>query len=137
MVSTTAYSRAARDMRVAPLSPAQQALWLADRLSPAGGAHTIAVALLLHGPLDVAVLERSLLEVVRRHETLRTIFQERDGKFVQIVVAPPPRILRIVDLEALAPAARRRTVGRLSVEESGVPFDLARGPLLRVTLVRV
>ncbi|HEX5871728.1 MAG TPA: amino acid adenylation domain-containing protein, partial [Longimicrobium sp.] len=68
-----------------PLSFGQERLWFLDRVEPGKAAYNVAAAARLSGPLDVPVLERALGEIVRRHETLRTTFQERGGSAVQII----------------------------------------------------
>ena len=118
------------------LSFAQQRLWFVDQLEP-GPAYNIPFALRLRGALDVRVLARTLDEVARRHETLRTVFPVVDGEPVQQVMPPAPRILPLVDLSALSPDAREREARRLAAEEALRTFDLARGPLMRVTLLRL
>ncbi len=118
-----------------PLSFAQQRLWLVDRLEPGSAAYNMPYALRLRGALDVAALRASLDALVRRHETLRTTFEERDGQPVQVVRGPAPVALTAVDLRGVREAGRE--AARLAGEEALRPFDLARGPLLRSTLLRL
>ncbi|HEX8696157.1 MAG TPA: amino acid adenylation domain-containing protein, partial [Longimicrobium sp.] len=121
-----------------PLSFAQQRLWFLDRLEPGSAVYNVPVALRLAGELDAAGLAWALTEVVRRHEVLRTTFGAgADGEPVQVVHAPVPVRLPVVDLSALDEAAREALAGRLAREEAARPFDLARGPVLRGTLLRV
>ncbi|HEU0076774.1 MAG TPA: amino acid adenylation domain-containing protein, partial [Longimicrobiaceae bacterium] len=119
-----------------PLSFAQQRLWLVDRLEPGSAAYNMPYALRLRGALDVAALRRSLDALVERHETLRTSFAEHDGGPVQVVHAPAPVALPLVDLRGLSDEVREGEARRLADEEAQRPFDLARGPLLRCTLLR-
>src|SRR5205085_12208688 len=74
-----------------PLSFAQQRLWILDQLQPHSPAYNIFVAVRLIGPLDLVALARSLDEIVRRHEALRTTFATLDGQQVQVIAAPRPR----------------------------------------------
>jgi amino acid adenylation domain-containing protein len=120
-----------------PLSFAQQRLWFVDRLEPGSTAYNTPAVLRLRGRLDRAVLARSLDEVVRRHEALRTSFPVVDGEPVQAVAPAAPLPLPVVDLAALPADAREREAGRLAREEAARPFDLERGPLLRATLLRL
>jgi amino acid adenylation domain-containing protein len=120
-----------------PLSFAQERLWFLDRLSPGSSAYNEPFALRLDGDLDADALERSLLEIVRRHESLRTVFPEVDGRPVQAVQAPPPAALPRIDLSAFSPEERERELHRLRDEQAGQGFDLRRGPLLRLALVRL
>ncbi|MEW5925850.1 MAG: amino acid adenylation domain-containing protein [Gemmatimonadota bacterium] len=120
-----------------PLSSAQQRLWLVDRLQPGTAAYNLPAALRLRGRLDARTLEAALGEIVRRHESLRTVFLERGGEPLQAVLPPAPLPLPLVDLGALAEEARERELLRLAGEETARPFDLERGPLLRSALVRL
>ncbi|MCY1045105.1 non-ribosomal peptide synthase/polyketide synthase, partial [Corallococcus sp. bb12-1] len=127
----------ARDGRAFPLSFAQQRLWFLDQMEPGSPFHNIATAVRMDGPLDVAVLERCFQHLARRHEALRTTFRsEADGP-VQVLAGDTSLTLERVDLEALPPAERERESARLTAEESLKPFDLARGPLMRATLLRL
>ncbi|MEW5931824.1 MAG: condensation domain-containing protein, partial [Gemmatimonadota bacterium] len=120
-----------------PVSFAQQRLWVVDRLDPGSPAYNMPAALRLRGVLDTAALRASLDALVRRHEALRTTFAERGGVPVQVVHPAAPVELVELDLGALPEAEREAEAGRLAVAEALRPFDLARGPLLRSTLVRL
>ncbi|MBV9774929.1 MAG: amino acid adenylation domain-containing protein, partial [Gemmatimonadetes bacterium] len=119
-----------------PLSFAQQRLWFIDRLEPGSPSYNMPFPLRLRGALDVRALGRALAELVRRHESLRTVFTLVDGEPVQVIQPVGPRVLPTVDLSGLPEDAREAELGRLSAAESMRPFDLSRGPLLRSTLVR-
>ncbi|HEX7240625.1 MAG TPA: amino acid adenylation domain-containing protein, partial [Longimicrobiaceae bacterium] len=123
--------------RPLPLSFAQQRLWFIDRLQPGSSAYNMPSALGLTGPLDPRLLERVLAGVVRRHESLRTVFATVDGEPVQTVHAAAPPAVPSVDLRGLPDGPRAEEVRRLAAEEAQRPFDLAAGPLLRTTLVRL
>ncbi len=120
-----------------PLSFAQQRLWFIDQLEPGSPLYNVPVALQVEGPLDPRVLERSLSEIVGRHETLRTTFAAVEGTPVQIIHPRSPFVLPVVDLAGLPESRRAALARRLAEEEAGRPFDLARGPLLRALLVRL
>ncbi|KFA88774.1 peptide synthetase [Archangium violaceum Cb vi76] len=120
-----------------PLSFAQQRLWFLEQLDPQNAAYNEAVTVRVEGVLDVAVLERCLLEVVRRHMGLRTTFRAEDGKPVQ-VISPEVRLpLARVDLTGLSGSARAEAVSRIAGEEALRPFALVSGPPLRVSLMRL
>ncbi len=123
--------------RPLPLSFAQQRLWFVDRLEPGSPAYNMPYPLRLRGALDARALERSLAEIVLRHEALRTRFDTAGGEPVQVVDPAGPVALPLRDLRALPEAAREAEVRRLVTEEALRPFDLARGPLLRALLVRL
>ncbi|MET0396761.1 MAG: amino acid adenylation domain-containing protein, partial [Longimicrobiaceae bacterium] len=131
-------ARVPRDMLDGlPLSFAQQRLWLVDRIDPDSPAYNMPYAMRLRGVLDTAALRASLDALVRRHETLRTTFAERGGAPVQVIHPPAPVALVELDLRELPEAERQTRAERLAAEEAMRPFDLARGPLLRSTLLRL
>jgi len=120
-----------------PLSFAQERLWFLDQMEPGCPAYNVPAAFRLTGPLDVAALERSLNEIVRRHEALRTTFVAIEGRPTQII-APNLRIsMPVTDLGALPQAARESEMRRLTMEDAQRPFDLALGPLLRARVLRL
>ncbi|HEX6037416.1 non-ribosomal peptide synthetase [Longimicrobium sp.] len=120
-----------------PLSFAQQRLWYLHQLEPDGSAYHMASAFRLRGPLDAGALAGALSALARRHEALRTVFPAPDGRPVQDIRPPSPVPLSRVGLDGLPPAAREAQLGRLARAEAARPFDLAAGPLLRATLVRM
>ncbi|HVR95001.1 MAG TPA: amino acid adenylation domain-containing protein [Thermoanaerobaculia bacterium] len=124
-----------RDGRDLPLSFSQQRLWFLDQLEPASPAYNIPLAVRLTGALSIGLLGRIFAEVVRRHEALRTTFASRDGRPVQVIAPALGLELPVIDLSGLA---ERETPAReLAAEEARRPFDLQRGPLLRLALVRL
>lgn len=119
------------------LSFAQQRLWVFDQLEPGSTAYNNTYGVRLAGPLDVAALERTLGEILRRHEVLRTSYAVEGGRAVQRVAPAQPPRLPIVDLGALGERERERELQTLSRRELMNPFDLACGPVLRALLVRL
>ncbi|HEU0077529.1 MAG TPA: condensation domain-containing protein, partial [Longimicrobiaceae bacterium] len=120
-----------------PLSFAQQRLWLVDRLEPGSAAYNMPVALRLRGRLDAAALRASLDALARRHEVLRTTFAERGGEPLQVVHPPAPVPLPVLDLRGVPSRARVPQAEGVAEAEARRPFDLARGPLLRSSLLRL
>jgi len=120
-----------------PLSFAQQRLWFLDQLAPGNLFYNIPMAVRLKGRLDVAALERSLNEIVRRHEPLRTTFETVRGKPVQVIAPELILPLPVVDLTDLPEAEREVEAQRRAQEEVRQPFDLAEGPLLRAQLLKL
>src|ERR1051325_1054203 len=121
-----------------PLSFAQQRLWFIDQLEPNSSIYNIPAALRLKGALEVDALRRCLNEIVRRHESLRTTFNI--GPDLQPLQSIAPRlelILRVEDLSGKPETEREAQVVRLASEEAQRPFDLSRGPLIRVRLLRL
>ncbi len=119
------------------LSFAQEQLWLLDQLAPGMAAYNIPKAFRLYGPLDVTSLTQSLQEIIRRHEALRTTFTAEDGRPLQIIASTLPLTLSTVDLRGLPAAEREAKAQRLAIEEAQQPFNLQRGPLLRVTILQL
>ncbi|MET0396875.1 MAG: amino acid adenylation domain-containing protein [Longimicrobiaceae bacterium] len=120
-----------------PLSFAQQRLWFIQRMEPASAAYNLPFPLRLRGALDPRTLRRALTEIVRRHEALRTVFRDTGGDPEQVVLPPAPFPVPAVDLSGLAEPDREREAVRVAAREMLRPFDLERGPLLRVQVVRV
>lgn len=119
-----------------PASFAQQRLWFLDQLEGAGSAYHMPVALRLRGTLNPQALVDSLAAVVRRHEVLRSRFETVDGApLLRADVAVPP--MDVVDLSGLPADERAAELERRIHEHAAAPFDLARGPLFRATLLRL
>jgi amino acid adenylation domain-containing protein len=121
----------------AVLSFGQERLWFLDLLQPESPFYNIPLLLRLAGRQDLPAFVRSVREIVRRHETLRTTFVSISSGPRQVVAQERPVAVPIVDLRPLPTAAREAEARRLAVAEAGRPFDLARGPLLRTTFVRL
>ena len=120
------------------LSFSQQRLWFLDQLEPESCAYNLCSAFELLGRLDVPALEWSFNEIVKRHEALRTVFKSVNGQPFQNLLPSMTITLSVVDLrDIVSQTERESAVSRLSNAESLRPFDLVRGPLLRVTLLRV
>jgi hypothetical protein len=120
-----------------PLSFAQQGLWFLDRLEPTNLAYNIPVACRLTGMLNISVLERSLNEIVRRHEVLRTTFSIVNEQPIQIIAPSLTLPLPVVDLRGVPETEREVEARRIATEEAQKPFNLAVNPLLRATLLRL
>jgi amino acid adenylation domain-containing protein len=119
-----------------PLSFAQRRLWFLDRLDrQAGAAYHVNVALRLSGALNVEALRRAIARIVERHEVLRTRFELVDDEPVQRICAEALFVLATRDLAGAAdPDAEAH---RLAREQAAAPFDLAAGPLVRASLLRL
>jgi amino acid adenylation domain-containing protein len=122
--------------RQMPLSFAQQRLWIVQQLDPASAAFNIPMAVRLQGRLDLAAVAWSFTEIHRRHEVLRTTFIEAGRHPVQrIAEAADPRVV-LIDLQSVPEEGRSGVVDELVRDELVRPFDLERGPLQRIVLVR-
>jgi amino acid adenylation domain-containing protein len=120
-----------------PLSYAQQRMWLMQELAPESRAYHLAGAMELWGALDGEALRRAFLDVMARHDILRTRFPTRDeGTPVAVVEDRVDAPWELVDISTLADQAQEERVREIARERAGRRFDLERGPLVRVTLVR-
>ncbi|MCG6136137.1 MAG: condensation domain-containing protein, partial [Nostoc sp. LLA-1] len=129
--------RQSRDFNYFPLSFAQQRLWFLSQLEPNNPFYNQPTALRLTGQLNIAILEQSLKEIIRRHETLRTTFAIVNGQPVQVINPAIDLTLPIVDLQTLSPEIQEQEVRKLAAQEAQQPFNLEQGPLLRVTILRL
>ncbi|MEA2602728.1 MAG: hypothetical protein QOF89_3720 [Acidobacteriota bacterium] len=120
-----------------PLSFAQQRLWFLQQLDPASLVYNVPAAIWFRVPLRPDVLERTLHEIVRRHEVLRTRFELRDGQPCQVIDPETRAPLPLVDLSALPSGSASRQAREIAREEARRRFDLGRGPLLRALLLRL
>jgi amino acid adenylation domain-containing protein len=121
----------------APISFAQQRLWFLDQLAPDNSFYNVPVAVRMQGRLDAQAFERSLDEIVVRHEALRTTFPAVDGQPTQSVAPTLPLALPVIDLRGFSQDERETQSRLLAAEEARRPFNLAKGPLLRVKLLRL
>lgn len=118
-----------------PLSFAQRRLWFIEHLEPA--VYHMPAAIRITGPLDHRVLSRSLNEIVRRHESLRTTFHLVDREPVQRIVESLEIEIPVIELSPAASQAREAELKRFIQSELRRPFNLGIGPLLRVFLIRM
>ena len=120
-----------------PVSLTQEGLWFLHQLEPESVNYNIYVVLRVRKPLDVGTLERSLNALVQRHDALRTIFGTQESKPVQIISPTLTIALLVHDLQHLPEYEREAEAQRLVSAEAQRPFDLAQGPLLHATLLRL
>jgi amino acid adenylation domain-containing protein len=121
----------------APLSFSQERLWFAAQWEPESAAYNITDAINIEGQLELDALEKSLNEIIRRHDILRTSFVTSDGEPVQRI-APEARLeIKLIDLQHLSATERDAETERTLSAESATAFDLSQSPLLRVVLIRL
>ena len=123
--------------RPVPLSFAQQRLFFLDKVVPRKSAYNIPIAVRIKGALDVEALLRSLHEIVRRHESLRTTFPVVDGAPVQQIADQPFVAPLMIDLQEFPDEEREARLRQITTDEARLHFELKRGPLLRTTLVQL
>lgn len=125
-----------RSPRASPaVSFTQQQVWLHTQLAPNAPLYNEVLILERTGALDRAALERSLCEINRRHEILRTTFPAVDGTVVPAVAEHQAVELRVTNLNSLPESYRQPELMRIATEEARRPFDLTNGPLLRARLL--
>lgn len=121
-----------------PLSYSQERLWFLEQLDLVKSAYHVPGMVRLNGELDDAALERSLMTIVARHESLRTRFEEFEGRGVQRIVGTADAFrLQREDFSDLPESKRAAAAERLTNYALEEPFDLRAGPLLRVRLIRL
>jgi hypothetical protein len=124
----------AEDSFPAPKWYFQQMSWVQNPWHPENFAYNYPLALRMRGPLDRSALERSLQEIVRRHQPLRSVFRIIEGRLIQIVLPPHSLPLPVMDLSNICEAGREAEALRLAVAEANRPFELSRDSLLRAKL---
>src|SRR4051812_9321860 len=108
-----------------PLSFAQERLWFLDQLEPGSAVYNVCQAVRLAGTLDLNALEKTLNEIVRRHEIMRTNFVAAEGRPVQLVAPGRPLPLTVVDLSAWRDGTGEEEMARRLQEEARRSFDLS------------
>ncbi|AUB41617.1 Glutamate-1-semialdehyde aminotransferase [Nostoc flagelliforme CCNUN1] len=120
-----------------PLSFAQQRLWFFTQLEPDSSAYNIPAAVRLTGKLNVSALSKSINEIIRRHEILRTTFTVVDGEPIQVIGNSHNFHFAVIDLQTLAEDEKQQEVLNLAALEAQKPFDLVKGPLIRASLIKL
>ncbi|MBE9004885.1 amino acid adenylation domain-containing protein [Fortiea sp. LEGE XX443] len=120
-----------------PLSFAQQRLWFLNQFEPNSPFYNIPAAVRLEGQLNLAALEQSFNEILRRHEVLRTNFQTVEGQAIAVISPTTQQLLTVIDLSELPSAQRETKVRQLALAEAQRPFNLEADTLLRVKLLRL
>ena len=120
-----------------PLSFSQQRLWFLNQLEEQSASYNLPSPIHLQGKLQITILEKAFREIVRRHEVLRTTFQNVNGSPVQKIVALTQFSIPIIDLQQLPEPEQSSEVKRLAIEEAQYTFDLSNGPLWRATLLKL
>jgi acyl carrier protein len=120
-----------------PLSFAQERLWFLHHLEPDSVAYSMPRSIRLKGVLRKDALQKTYVELARRHETLRTTFHSTAGNPVLRIAAEPNILFDTLDLRHLPEVEREAEVKRLSEEDARKPFDLRRGPLFRIRLFQL
>jgi len=120
-----------------PLSPAQEALWITERLNGRSDLYHLPQIVRIRGELNVDALARSLDTLVARHPCLRTALRETVDGIVQVVEPAAQAGLEVVEAAGRTADERERSLHDLLAAAATQPFDLSRPPLLRALLVRM
>lgn len=117
------------------LSSGQQRLWFLNQLDPDSGFYNLHAAFRLSGPVRTDALAAAVASLLKRHEILRSTIIMADGTPRLSVQLPQPVEIPVMELTQLEPAVREGEARRLAQEEVARPFDLSKGPLLRLLLM--
>lgn len=129
-------ARAPRDADI-PLSFSQESLWFLDQLNPGRTAYNISLRIHTTAEFDDATFQRSLNEVLRRHEILRTQFQNLDGLPKQIIRPPGDVPFAVVDLSGESIESRQRLVDQACQQETATPFRIDQDILIRARVLNL
>jgi non-ribosomal peptide synthetase component F/thioesterase domain-containing protein len=130
-------TRPEEELLAFPLSPGQHRMWLANEEWPGNPAYNASFRWTLEGPLDLSALQRSFNEIIGRHEVLRTTFGPVDGVVHQLVQPSLRLLIPVTDLRSGPPASIDERIEQICAAEAERSFNLERGPLIRVGLLRV
>jgi amino acid adenylation domain-containing protein len=125
------------DVFIFPASFAQRRLWFVDQLAPSAALYNVPLVFRLTGTLNRLAVEHSFNEIICRHETLRTTFEELDGQLVQVIAPRLTLSLPLLTFDTLPANDRQAAALDLVWQASQQPFDLSQGPLLRLMLLQL
>lgn len=120
---------------LASLSFAQQRLWFLQNLEPQSYTYNDSVCITLKGVLNLAILEKSFNEIIKRHEALRTNFEVREGQPVAIISSAKSVDLPVIDMSQIPANQRETQVNQLVLAQAQQPFDLKKDFLLRIKIL--
>ena len=120
-----------------PLSFAQERLWFLQELDSENAAYFVPRVIRMKGNLDIYLIERTFTEIIRRHEILRTTFPIVNGQPVQRIKPPYEFNIPVLDWSRMEKIKQEQKVTEFLSEEDRRPFDFEKGPLLRVTILKL
>jgi len=121
----------------APISYSQRKYWRFNEKNPGNPTFNLISSFRITGPLEIPVLEKSFNEIVRRHETLRTVFREVNGQPTQVICSHLELPVPVIDLSQLPGSEQEKNIERLIEKEAHFSYDLAEGPLIRLTVLQL
>src|SRR6185503_7670365 len=119
-----------------PLSYAQQRLWFLDKLEPLSSAYNISTVIKFEGNLQTHILRRAINEIIRRHEVLRSRYDEQSGEPFQHILPELELELAEQDLTALGEQGAYEEAIKIARQEASRGFDLRQGPMVRAKLMK-
>jgi amino acid adenylation domain-containing protein len=120
-----------------PLSFAQQRMWFLEQLEPGSHAYNIPSAMRITGKLDIPALEQGLNTIIKRHESMRTIFEEADGIPTQVIKPHLEIKMDYMDLRNITEEEKESRVKEFATEDNRKPYNLSKGPLIRASLLQL
>ncbi|QYX31923.1 non-ribosomal peptide synthetase [Sphaerospermopsis torques-reginae] len=120
-----------------PLSFAQQRLWFIDQLEGENGVYNVPFFWQISGILNINALEKAILEIIQRHEILRTSFSIVNESPIQIIHTQPELKIEVLDWRQVPEKDKFSKAKHLATAELQQPFDLSKAPLLRVKLLQL
>ncbi|HBK22674.1 MAG TPA: non-ribosomal peptide synthetase [Planktothrix sp. UBA10369] len=120
-----------------PVSFAQERVYFIEQLAPSVTAYQFQEILLIQGNLDIPILEKSLSEIIRRHEIFRTTFPAVAGKLAQVIHPPAAVKLPIIDLQTIPKDQQEKAVENLKNKSVHKPFNISQLPLIHWTLLKL
>ena len=136
LISYLSIKPISRDMEL-PLSYAQERLWFIDQLEPNSSAYNLPGAIRLRGEIKPEILIEAFTRIIKRHENLRTVFQTRESRPVQVIKAPEEFNMQIIDLTDISEEEKEIKAKQIATKEAQTPFNLSEGPLLRAKLIKM
>lgn len=134
---TSSDHRVTSECSAVAVSPSQHELWLWSQLESGVPAYSVSIVIQFEGPLNNALLNQILSALIKRHESLRTIYRLDNGKLQQLTSREVHIHVPIIDLTGLSGERRNITSTRVYKEEASAPIDLSNGPVIRFKLVKV
>ncbi len=120
-----------------PLSFAQQRLWFLNQLEPESAAYNLPSVVKLKGKVDIPTVKRTIQEVIRRHEILRTAYQVVDGEPMQLILPEVTFDLPVIDLRQLPLEEQKIRTEQIVHEEAQRPFNLTQGAIPRAVMIQL
>ena len=120
-----------------PLSFAQHRIWFLDQWEPKSPFYNIPLALRIKGKLNILAVERSVNEIIRRHEVLRTSFLAEDGKAVLKILPKIEIRIPVIDYSFMDESYKEIESNNLIANEIKNPFDITICPLIRAIFIKI